>query len=310
MAIYHLSAKIVGRSAGRSAVAAAAYRAAERLEDERQGRVCDYRAKSGVVHAEILLPSAAGEKNGEWRDRERLWNAVERVEKRKDAQVAREVEIALPRELSRPDRIALAQDFVRAEFVGRGMVADLTVHEPKAADGKIQPHAHVLLTTRELGPDGFGPKVREWNAKPALEAWRERWAEAVNQALARQDVRDQQGEPVRVDHRSLEAQQTEALATGNLERAALAAREPEPKIGPRVAALEAGGLRTDRMAEVVEIREARAERSQEVAAIAAERRGVVIEIREAAARLVERGRERLAELGQRLEQTFGAFCYL
>ena len=147
MAIYHFSAKVIGRSGGRSAVAAAAYRAAECLHDEKLGREHDYTAKAGVIHREILLPDGAAPR---WLDRATLWNEVETGEKRKDAQIARDIEISLPRELGRAEAIRLAQDFVREQFVNRGMIADLNVHWTKAADGEMQPHAHVMLTMRRI----------------------------------------------------------------------------------------------------------------------------------------------------------------
>ena len=147
MAIYHFSAKVIGRSAGRSAVASAAYRAAELLHDEKLDQDYDYTAKAGVVHSEIMLPSGAP---GRWLDRETLWNEVEAGEKRKDAQLARDIEISLPRELGRAEAIKLARDFVQEQFVDRGMVADLNVHWTMAADGALQPHAHVMLTMRRI----------------------------------------------------------------------------------------------------------------------------------------------------------------
>ena len=169
MAIYHLSAKVISRATGRSAVAAAAYRAAEELHDERLGRSHDFTNKAGVIHSEMLLPDGAPERLA---DRATLWNEVGAVEKRKDAQLAREVEIALPRELTQAQAIGLAQDFVREQFVARGMVADLNVHWGRTASGEDQPHAHVMLTMREVGPDGFGKKVRDWNRTEVLLGWR------------------------------------------------------------------------------------------------------------------------------------------
>merc|ERR1711969_18301 len=147
MAIYHLSVKVISRSAGRSAVAAAAYRSAGRLHDERIDRTHDFTNKGGVVHSEVLLPEGAPEHLS---DREQLWNAVEAVEKRKDAQLSREVEFAIPRELNQEQGIALARDFVEREFVDRGMIADLNVHWDIGADGLAKPHAHVMLTMREV----------------------------------------------------------------------------------------------------------------------------------------------------------------
>ena len=192
MAIYHFSAKVISRSSGRSAVAAAAYRSASVLPDEREARTHDFSHKADVVHSEILLPDGAPER---WADRAVLWNAVEAAEKRKDAQLAREVEFALPRELSREEGVALARDFVAEQFVSRGMVADLNVHWPVDAHGEAKPHAHVMLTMREAGPEGFGRKVREWNGVAELQGWREAWATRANERLA------ELGHEVRIDHR-------------------------------------------------------------------------------------------------------------
>lgn len=212
MAIYHLRAKIITRSKGHSSVAgaayrsgghsathAAAYRSGERLTDERTGRTFDYGRKQGIVHTEILAPQNA--QNWVY-SRSSLWNQVELAEKRKDAQVAREIEISLPRELSHKQRVELVRAFVQEQFVNLGMVADVALHCPKATDDKDQPHAHIMLTLRPLKPDGsgFGNKERAWNEHALLERWREQWAVVVNQALA--DANS--GE--RIDHRTLKAQ--------------------------------------------------------------------------------------------------------
>lgn len=226
MAIYHFSAKVIQRSAGRSAVAAAAYRAAERLHDERLARDHDFRAKAGVVHSEVLLPEGAPER---WSDRATLWNEVERIERRKDAVLAREIEFALPRELSQAEAIGLARDFVAERFVARGMVADLNVHWTVGADGEAQPHAHVMLTMRGVEGDGFGPKRREWNDKALLLDWRERWAELANARLC------ELGHDARIDHRSYAAQGI--------------GLEPQHKIGPAGARRAERGEQAERAAE-------------------------------------------------------------
>ena len=155
MAIYHLHVKVIGRKAGSSAVASAAYRSASRLRDDRLERSHDFSNKRGVVHSEVMLPEDAPE---QWSDRERLWNDVEAFEVRKDAQLAREVEFALPREMTQAQGIELARDFVQAEFVDQGMIADLNVHWDMAEDGMPKPHAHVMLTMRSVDENGFGPK--------------------------------------------------------------------------------------------------------------------------------------------------------
>ena len=197
MAIYHLHVKVIGRKAGSSAVASAAYRSASRMRDERIDRVQDFSNKRGVVHSEVLLPDGAPEV---WSDRERLWNDVEAFEVRKDAQLAREVEFAIPREMSEEQGISLARDFAQSEFVDQGMIADLNVHWDFAEDGNPKPHAHVMLTMRSVDENGFGQKVRDWNRTEMVERWRERWADHVNERLAELDI------DARIDHRSLEAQ--------------------------------------------------------------------------------------------------------
>jgi len=223
VAIYHFSAKIISRSTGRSAVAAAAYRSASRLLDERTEQPFDYSRKSGVLHSEILLPDAAPER---WSDRQALWNEVEWGEKRKDAQLAREIEFALPREMQPDDGIELARAFVEREFVRRGMVADLNVHCDIGEDGLPRPHAHVMLALREVGADGFGTKARYWNSTALLEHWRQAWAEHVNVRLAELDL------DIRIDHRSLKDQGVEL--------------EPQFKIGPAAARSEARGRASER----------------------------------------------------------------
>ena len=197
MAIYHFSGTVISRSQARSAVACAAYRSANCLEDERFGKTQDYTHKQDVVHTEILLPTQAPNELG---DRQTLWNTVERTEKRKDAQLAREFNFALPRELSIEENTELARHFVKEQFVEKGMIADLAIHNDKMPDGQFQPHAHVMLTMREVNADGFGQKVREWNDKDNLIKWREAWAEHANIALEKADI-DQ-----KIDHRTLEAQ--------------------------------------------------------------------------------------------------------
>jgi Ti-type conjugative transfer relaxase TraA len=196
MAIYHLTAKIISRARGQSVVASAAYRSGKALTDKRYGLTHDYTRKLGVDHSEILAP----ERSPAWVfDRERLWNAVEDFEKRKDAQLARELEIALPLELTHDEQLALARDYVTRNFVSKGMIADLNIHR----EDSNNPHMHVLLTMRKLSAEGFGPKERSWNAKAGLLEWRAQWAEVANEHLARA------GLSVRIDHRTLEAQQIE-----------------------------------------------------------------------------------------------------
>jgi Ti-type conjugative transfer relaxase TraA len=196
MAIYHLSAKVVSRAKGQSVVAAAAYRAGEASRDDRYGLTHDYTRKAGVEHSEILLPRGAPARLA---DRQTLWNEVEAKETRKDSQLARELEIGLPVELTHGENVALVRDYLSTHFVSKGMIADFSVHE----DDPNNPHAHVLLTMREVTPAGFGKKVREWNARADLLQWRASWAEKANEHLALA------GHAVRIDHRTLEAQNIE-----------------------------------------------------------------------------------------------------
>ncbi|MCW3848845.1 Ti-type conjugative transfer relaxase TraA [Sphingomonas sp. LB-2] len=230
MAIYHFSAKVISRAAGSSALASAAYRSASRLHDQRLDRHHDFSSKAGVVHSEVMLPDGAPEHLS---DREKLWNEVEATEKRIDAQLAREIEFAIPREMTKEQGIELARDFVRREFVDRGMIADLNVHWDIGTDGLAKPHAHVMLTMREVGEEGFGKKNRDWNRTELLEKWRERWAEHANQRLAALDI------DVRIDHRSLEAQGIDL--------------EAQHKIGPAAARMAAQGLEAERLDEHREI---------------------------------------------------------
>lgn len=202
MAIYHLRATMISRSAGRSATAAAAYRSATHIEDHRTGLSFDYRARSGVDHVEILAPAHAPE----WaQDRAALWNAVEAAETRKNSQVAREIRVALPAELDHRQRALLVRDFCQRQFVDRGMVADIALHAPGREGDDRNHHAHILLTTREIAAEGFTTKNRDWNAVEVLEGWREAWAQDANLAL------ELAGHGERIDHRTLEAQRIEAL---------------------------------------------------------------------------------------------------
>jgi ATP-dependent exoDNAse (exonuclease V) alpha subunit len=246
MAIYHFSMRVLTRSKGHAAVGAAAHQAGERLTDVRTGKVYDFSRKPHVVHAEILLP----EGTPAWmRDRGRaaIWNEVERCEDRSTrydtAQIAREGDIALPRELSALARLVLIRLFAREQFVQRGMVCDFAIHEPVSeGDGLVQAHAHLLLTMRQLTPQGFGKKVRDWGSRVMFNAWREAWAEHVNAALERAGI------AARIDHRSLKAQHI--------------AREPAPHIGRTAWEMEQRGRVTRRGARWLEVRERNVERER------------------------------------------------
>jgi ATP-dependent exoDNAse (exonuclease V) alpha subunit len=226
VADYRLSVQFLSRSDNRSAVAAAAYRAGDRLADERGKMVHDYTRKGGVVHAEIMAPEAAP---GWVHDRERLWNAVEATEKRKDAQVAREVQLSLPAALNAEQRLALTRAFVAENFVAKGMVADVAIHAPSREGDARNHHAHVLLTTRAIGPDGFVPtKNRDWNSKEQLQEWRENWAKIQNRYLVQALGKD----APQVSHQSY------------AERGI--AKAPGRHLGPEATAMERKGERTRR----------------------------------------------------------------
>lgn len=228
MAIYHCSVKIIGRSSGRSSTGAAAYRAAEKIRDERSGEVHDYRRKGGVDYSQILAPENAPN----WAfNRSQLWNAVELSEKRKDSQLSREVEVALPRELSLDQMKSLINAYAQEQFVDRGMIADINIHHAHSDN----PHAHIMLTTREIDPDGFGKKNRSWNQKDLLQKWRESWEKHANQSL------EQAGHDFRIDHRTLEAQGIERI--------------PQIHLGAKVVEMEKRGVKTDRGARALEIQE-------------------------------------------------------
>lgn len=205
MAIYHLSVKVLSRSQGQSAIFAAAYRAGERLKDERRNEVKDYSRRHRLLYKEILYPS---ETPG-WlvADRQTLWNAVEASEKRPDSQVAREIEISLPAELNLEQQIELVKEYVQEQFVKLGMIADITINNPpKTHEGKPRNsdprnvYAQILLTTRNVNSDGFGQKNRQWNHKNLVERWRTQWEIHANSALR------EAGKQERIDHRSLKAQ--------------------------------------------------------------------------------------------------------
>ena len=196
MAIYHLTAKVISRARGQSITAAAAYRSGSALRDERYGLTHNYTRSRKAAHSEIMSPDGAPA----WvHDREMLWNRVEAGERRKDSQLARAIEIGLPVELSHAESVALVRDYIAQEFVSKGMIADFSIRR----NDTNNPYAQILLTLREATPSGFGPKMRHWNRKANLIEWRSAWAERANQHLARA------GHAVRIDHRTLEAQQIE-----------------------------------------------------------------------------------------------------
>ena len=253
MALYHFHVTQVKRSAGSSAIAAAAYRAGERLYSERYDEVNDYTHKGGVIHSEILLPDHAPR---EYLDRQTLWNAVEAAEKRPDAQLAYSFDIALQNELSPEENLQLARQFIVENFVSRGMICDLAFHDPdREPSGISNPHIHVLCPIRPLNPDGtWGVKQRsvpvlddqgervwdeknhrwkvtsedttDWGHTETLEEWRKAWCELCNKKFA------EKGLDVRIDHRSYLRQGVDLL--------------PQIHEGPAVRAMEAKGIHTEK----------------------------------------------------------------
>lgn len=207
MAEYRLSAKVIGRSSGRSSVAAAAYRSGTQLDDQRTGLAHDYTHKKGVLHSQILAPDNAPD----WmKDRAQLWNAVEAVERRKDAQLAREIQLSLPHELDEHQNRKLVLGFVQTHFVDRGMIADIAIHAPDRNGDQRNVHAHIMLTMRDLTSDGFSKKNRSWNTPEQLKTWRESWADHQNAVFRELGMKQ------RVDHRSYEQQGVEREPTQHL----------------------------------------------------------------------------------------------
>ena len=178
-----------------------------RIEDRRTGLAFDYAARGGVDHAEIIAPDHAPD----WAsDRSELWNRVEEAETRKNSQVAREVRVALPHELTHAQRLELVRGFAQEQFVDRGMVADIALHAPGREGDERNHHAHILLTTREIDANGFTTKNRDWNKVEVLEGWRQGWAIDSNAALEWAHIDE------RVDHRTLVVQRDEALEAGGV----------------------------------------------------------------------------------------------
>lgn len=223
MSIFHLTVRSVSRASGRSAVAAAAYRSGERMSNDRDGRTHDYTNKP-VVEAFILTPTDAPA----WsQDRAGLWNAVEAAERRRDAKVAREYELALPAEVDAAERRRLAEAFGQRLVERYGVAVDVAFHPPSEEGDQRNHHAHLLTTTRAIGPDGLGAKTRildiSSTASVEVEELRKSWADLLIQALAQANIRE------RVDHRSFERQ---GIST-----------DPTVKMGPVVTAIERRALR-------------------------------------------------------------------
>ena len=223
VAIFHCDVTVLSRSDGRSSTAAAAYRAAEKIHDERSGQSHDYTRKQGVSHSEIITPSNAPD----WtHDRSKLWNAVEQAEKRLDAQLAREIIVALPHELSEEQRLNLVREYIKDQFTSQGMIADFAIHAPNKEGDERNHHAHILLTMRDITPEGFGNKNRQWNLKANVYKWRQGWEQHSNHVL------EQAGLDCRIDSRS--------LADKGLNQ------EPRQHLGVHANAIERKGGQSDR----------------------------------------------------------------
>jgi hypothetical protein len=292
MAIYHLTTKPVSRAKGHSATAGIAYRAAERVHDLSTDEVFDYTRKQGVEHAEIVLPSRAAQADINWaRDRQTLWNAAETAEKRRDARVAREYELALPHELKREQRVELVRAF-SADLANRyGVAVDFAIHAPHRHGDERNFHAHVFTTTREITPTGLGAKTEIelgdrdraqrglGPAKLEIKAIRARWAELTNEHLL------EQGIEARVDHRTLRAQGIE--------------REPTTHLGPAVWGLERRGIETEVGARVREQqrqeRELQLERSAELERLERAGQGLERSILDLSGDLAAAKRQRLGQ---------------
>ena len=226
MAIYHLNAKVISRSNGQSATEAAAYRAAEKIYDERTGETFNYTRKKGVYSTEILTPNNAPD----WMlDRSSLWNAAELFEKRSNSRTAREFDIALPTELTHPQKQELVKNFVQDNIVNKGLVADLAFHDINTHN----PHVHIMITTRTVDENGLGTKDRSLDKKDFLLKLRESWATYTNDAL------ESIGSSEKIDHRTLEEQNI--------------TRIPQIHLGANVAAMMKRGIATERGDEYLEI---------------------------------------------------------
>jgi ATP-dependent exoDNAse (exonuclease V) alpha subunit len=252
VAVYFLNMKTFGRSNGSSAASAVAYRAGERIRDERTGKTYDHSERQDVVHKEIVLPSQFADDEMAWaRDRASLWNAAERAETRKNARVAREYLVALPVELSPPQRLGLVRGFSQELSDRYGFAVDFAIHAPRDFPGSDPRnfHAHLLATTREVKAEGLGAKTtldmsdgnrRKLGLDPAINELlhvRERWATVTNEALQKAHI------TARIDHRSLEAQGID--------------REPQPHIPRAAFEMERHGYRSvvaDRMREEYQVR--------------------------------------------------------
>ena len=226
----HTHVDIVARSKGHSVIAKAAYNARDKLQDEYYGKTHDYSKKEDLVFSKLFLPEHIPK---EFSNREYLWNEVEKIEKSKNSQLARNLLFTLPRELNEQDRIKLISEFIEENFTSKGMIADCNIHNPMASDHEEQPHAHILLTLREIDEKGnWKPKCRkeyildengekiklksgnyksrkvnlnDWNEPDKAKEWRENFSKKANEYLARNNINK------RIDPRTFKEQGREAL---------------------------------------------------------------------------------------------------
>ena len=255
-AFYSLSVQVISRNNGtgarRSVVAAAAYRSGQSLTDEREDIVFDYSNREQIIAVGIAAPDNAPE----WvRDRATLWNTVEREEdkstRRSQAQLAREIRVCFPHQFNEQQRAEVLQGFIDKQCVGRGMIADWAIHAPKSPSDERNHHAHILLTMREVGPEGFNKKQREWNRPELVQQWREAWTQEVNRAFRQYDLRDAQDEVWQVDDRSYERRGFDKEATQHLgvHATGLERRGIQTEIGDRNRAVAESNANRDRLQE-------------------------------------------------------------
>lgn len=217
MAIFSWHADIIKRSEGQSIVATAARLSGTKLFDERQAITFNHTKKQGRLYSEILLPSQAPP----WmKERERLWNAVELIEKRHDAQLALNIQIALPKELNLEQQITLFKTYVYDQFITLGMATDVNL----VAKTEHNPYGYVLLTLRTANAKGFGLKIRQWNDRQQLNKWREAWAQTANCFLSLY------GHNIKIDHRTLAEQGIDRLPIKTIGKAAFHAAKRGVKL--------------------------------------------------------------------------------
>jgi len=243
---YHLNVGVVSRGQGQSVIAKAAYNAREKLTEERTGEVKDYtRKQDRAVWSGLFVDKAAPA----WaHDREKLWNAADAFEKRKDAQIAYNVIASLPHQLTDRQREFIVKDFAREQFLRRGVAADVHIHEPSAQGDDRNHHVHMLVSMREMTPEGFGKRrVLTWEDREQnLARWRELWAERCARELEKAG-HTQEAERWREGHRDLEHQRRAALERGDTAFAeTLKDRQATKHRGPAVDAMERRGKTTER----------------------------------------------------------------